>query len=374
MTTPLFITEEQVKSLFTMDIAVDALEQAFIARSKGEAHNESRRRLPTSSGAYNVMFATWPGHQIAGLKSYPGGRGGINFHVFLYDTSTNSLMAVIEANRMGQIRTGAASGVATKYMARENAETVGIIGSGYQAETQLAAIAHVRNIRSAKVYSRSEENRNRYAAKMSDALGIEVSAVGSGEEAADADIIATITNSQEPVLLGEWLNPGAHINAAGNNSWLKREIDTRAIAMSDIVAVDDVEQAKIECGELMRAAEVGRFSWDLAVPIHDIAGGRLSGRDDDDQITLFESQGLALEDIAACERIVKLAQEKGIGIPLDARDVINGATKYCGRCDTTKSVEKFSKKTASKDGRQENCKECNRDMRRIRERRQRASR
>ena len=316
MTTPLFITEEQVKSLFTMDIAVDALEQAFIARSKGEAHNESRRRLPTSSGAYNVMFATWPGHQIAGLKSYPGGRGGINFHVLLYDTTTNSLMAVIEANRMGQIRTGAASGVATKYMARENAETVGIIGSGYQAETQLAAIAHVRNIRSAKVYSRSEENRNRYAERMSDALGIDVMPVSSGEEAADADIIATITNSQEPVLLGEWLQSGVHINAAGNNSWLKREIDTRAIAMSDIVAVDDVEQAKIECGELMRAAEVGRFSWDLAVPIHDITGGKSSGRDNDDQITLFESQGLALEDIAACERIVQLAHEQGVGLAL----------------------------------------------------------
>ena len=316
MTTPLYITESEVESLFTMEIAVDAVEQAFVARSKGEAHNESRRRLPTSSGAYNVMFATWPGHQIAGLKSYAGGSGGVNFHVLLYDTSVNSLMAVIEANRMGQIRTGAASGVATKYMARADAQTVGIIGSGYQAETQLAAIAHVRNIRSAKVFSRSEENRNRYAERMSDALGIDVSPASSGEEAADADIVATITNSQQPVLLGEWLKPGAHINAAGNNSWLKREIDTRAVTACDIVATDDVEQAKSECGELMRAAEVGRFSWDLAVPIHDIVGGRMSGRDDDKQITLFESQGLALEDIAACERIVQLARENGVGLPL----------------------------------------------------------
>ena len=126
----------------------------------------------------------------------------------------------------------------------------------------------------------------------------------------------TITNSQQPVLLGEWLKPGTHINAAGNNSWLKREIDTRAISMSDIVATDDVEQAKFECGELMRAAEVGRFSWDLAVPIHDIVGGKSSGRDDDEQITLFESQGIALEDIAACERIVEVAREQGIGIEL----------------------------------------------------------
>ena len=316
MTTPLFITESEVESLLTMDVAIAALEDAFVARANGDAHNESRRRLPTSSGAYNVMFATWPGRQLAGLKSYPGGRGGINFHVLLYDTSTNSLMAVIEANRMGQIRTGAASGVATKYMAREDAETVGVIGSGYQAETQLMAIANVRDIKNAKVYSRSEENRNRYAERMSDKLGIDVEPVSGGAEAADADIVATITNSQEPVLLGEWLKPGVHINAAGNNSWLKRELDTRAVSACDIVAVDDVEQAKIECGELMRAAETGRFSWDLAVPIHDIVGGRLSGRDNDDQITLFESQGLALEDIAACDRIVQLARENGKGSAL----------------------------------------------------------
>ena len=316
MTAPLYITESEVESLFTMEDALEVVEQAFVARANGEAHNEPRRRLPTSSGAYNVMFATWPGHQTAGLKSYAGGRGGINFHVLLYDTSANTLTAVIEANRMGQIRTGAASGVATKYMSRGDAETIGIIGSGYQAETQLDAIAQVRYIKNAKVYSRSEENRNRFAERMSTKLGIEVTAVSSGEEAADADIVATITNSQEPVLLGEWLKPGTHINAAGNNSWLKREIDTRAIVMSDIVATDDVEQAKFECGELMRAAEVGRFSWDLCMPIHDIVDGRLSGRDNNDQITLFESQGLALEDIAACERIVKLAREEGVGLPL----------------------------------------------------------
>ena len=130
MTPPLYISESQVKSLFTMDVALEALEEAFIARSQGNAFNEPRRRLPTSSGAYNFMAATWPGHEIAGLKSYAGGRGGIAFHVMLYDTSSNSLVAVIEANRMGQIRTGAASGVATKYMARDDASVVGVIGSG----------------------------------------------------------------------------------------------------------------------------------------------------------------------------------------------------------------------------------------------------
>ncbi len=310
----LYITEAQVADLLTMEIAMNAVEEAFKARAVGDAFNMPRRRLPTGSGAYNFMAATWHSHKIAGHKSYAGGSGGISFHVMLYDTSGNGLKAIIEANRMGQIRTGAASGVATKYMASNKPSmSAGIIGSGYQAETQLEAISHARNISSAKVYSRSEENRNGYADRMSDRLGIEVKPVDKPQEAAESDIVATITSSVEPVLLGDWVQPGTHINAAGNNSWMKRELDTKAVVMSDIVATDDVEQAKFECGELMRAAETGRFSWDNAIPIHEIVGGDKSGRDDDSQITLFESQGIALEDIAACERIVAMAEEQGVG-------------------------------------------------------------
>ena len=208
-------------------------------------------------------------------------------------------------------------GVATKYLARQDASTVGIIGSGYQAQTQLSAIAHARNITEARVYSRSQENRESFAETMSEALGIGVKPVASGEEAAQSDIVAVITNAQEPALLGEWLRPGTHVNAAGNNSWLKREIDTRAVASASVVAVDDVEQAKMECGELMRAAEVGRFSWDCAVPIHDIVAGKVDGRYDADDITLFESQGLALEDVAVCEQIVRLAKDNNLGTPLN---------------------------------------------------------
>jgi len=151
---------------------------------------------------------------------------------------------------------------------------------------------------------------------MSERLGIEVHAVSSGKEATQADIVAVITNAQDPVLRGEWLREGTHVNAAGNNSWLKREIDTRAVSIADRVAVDDVEQAKFECGELMRAAEIGRFSWDQAIPIHDIVGRRISGREDEKEITLFESQGLALEDIATCEQIVKLARQNNVGTTL----------------------------------------------------------
>lgn len=313
----LYLTEEEVGSLLTMELAVEALESAFRARAAGEAHNSPRRRLPTSTGAYNFMAASWRSHNLVGHKSYAGGRPGIEFHVMLYDTARNELMAVLEANRMGQVRTGAASGVATRHMAREEpGMTVGIIGSGYQAETQLEAVAHVRDVASAKAYSRSAENRVRYAQMMSEKLDIAVEPVDTALAAADSDIVCVITSSAEPALLGDWLSAGTHVNAAGNNSWMKRELDTKAVAAASVVAVDDVAQAMTECGELMRAAETGHFSWDNAIPIHDVVSGTRAGRGSPQDITLFESQGIALEDIAVCERVVQLARARGIGTEL----------------------------------------------------------
>ena len=300
-----------------MDDAIAALEDVFVSRANGDAFNMPRRRLPTSTGIYNFMSASWPSHNLVGHKSYAGGKPGIQFHVMLYDTSRNELLAVIEANRMGQVRTGAASGLATKHMAADKRDmTVGIIGSGYQAETQLEAVTKVRHIASAKVYSRDSGNRASFAQRMSAQLDIAVEPADSAEEAASADIVCTITSSSDPVLLGDWIRDGTHVNAAGNNSWMKREIDTKAVTMAEVVAVDDVEQAKIECGELMRAAETGHFSWESAVPIHEIVSGQKLGRLAESGITLFESQGIALEDIAVCEHIVELARRDGIGMEL----------------------------------------------------------
>ena len=310
----IYLNEAQVRSLLTMDDAIAALDDVFVSRANGDAFNMPRRRLPTSTGIYNFMSASWPSHNLVGHKSYAGGKPGIQFHVMLYDTAKNELLAVIEANRMGQVRTGAASGVATKHMAADKrGMTVGIIGSGYQAETQLEAVTKVRHIASAKVYSREPANRANFAQRMSAQLDIAVEPADSAEAVASADIVCTITSSSDPVLLGDWLHDGTHVNAAGNNSWMKRELDTKAVTMAEVVAVDDMEQAKTECGELMRAAETGRFSWESAVPIHDIVSGQKLGRLTESGITLFESQGIALEDIAVCEHLVKLARRDGIG-------------------------------------------------------------
>jgi len=309
----LYLTEAEVSGLLDMNLALDALDEVFRARSAGEVHNEPRKRVPAGGGPMNFMAASWPKRGWAGHKSYVSG----DFRVTLFGTNGEGMLALISAGRMGQVRTGAASGIGTKYMARENSSSVGIIGSGYQAQTQLEAVCAVRDIKDVKVFSRNPENRESFASTMSERLGVNVVAVDSKEAAADGmDVLITVTSSVEPVITGDMVEAGMHINAAGNNSWMKRELDTAAIVKADLVATDDIDQAKIECGELMRAAETGRFAWDSLVRLDRIVAGVRTARTSDDDITLFESQGVAFEDIAVCGRIYELALERGIGTEL----------------------------------------------------------
>jgi alanine dehydrogenase len=309
----LYLIEAEVSGLLDMNLALDALDEVFRARSAGEVHNEPRKRVPAGGGPMNFMAASWPKRGWAGHKSYVSG----DFRVTLFGTNGEGMLALIGAGRMGQVRTGAASGIGTKYMARENSSSVGIIGSGYQAQTQLEAVCAVRDIKDVKVFSRNPENRESFASTMSERLGVNVVAVDSKEAAADGmDVLIAVTSSVEPVITGDMVEAGMHINAAGNNSWMKRELDTAAIVKADLVATDDIDQAKIECGELMRAAETGRFAWDSLVRLDRIVAGVRTARTSDDDITLFESQGVAFEDIAVCGRIYELALERGIGTEL----------------------------------------------------------
>jgi alanine dehydrogenase len=313
--TRLYLTEADVIEILDMNLALEALDDAFRARSAGEVRNEPRHRLSAGNGSMNFMAATWPERGWAGHKSYVSG----DFRVMLYGTNGEGLLAVIGAGRMGQVRTGAASGIGTKYMARENSSSVGIIGSGYQAETQLEAVCAVRDIKDVKVFSRTAEKRERFASTMSERLGVNVTAVDSKESAAEGmDILVAVTSSVEPVITGDMIEPGMHINAAGNNSWMKRELDTAAIVKADLVACDDIDQTKIECGELMRAVEVGHFAWESLVRLDRIVAGLRTARYSDNDVTLFESQGVAFEDIAVCGRLYELALEQGIGTELPA--------------------------------------------------------
>ena len=234
--------------------------------------------------------------------------------VMLYDYESGALLACMEAGRMGQIRTGAASGLATRYMARQDAATVAVIGSGFQARTQLEAVCAVREIKQARVFSRRQERREEFASRSGERLGVDVKAVESAQECVEeADIIITITSARDPVALGEWLAPGAHINAAGGNHWMRREVDEAAVLRSEVIVVDDLEQAKVECGDLLWLEARGSFRWDMAHELKDVIAGRVPGRATQEGVTLFESMGVALEDIAAADLVYRKAKEQGIG-------------------------------------------------------------
>ena len=216
--------------------------------------------------------------------------------------------------------TGAASGVATKYMARQDASSVGVLGSGAYAPDQLLAVCAVRDIGSVKVFSRTPERREAFATNMSTKLGIDVLAVESAEDCVrDVDVLITITNSPTAVFSGEWLSPGTHINAAGAMRPTRRELDDEAVKRANVIVTDDVDQARFECGDLIFPIERRLLGWEQVHNLWEVVSGTKPGRNADSDITLFESQGMALEDIAACIRVYQLAREKGVGQELRIR-------------------------------------------------------
>lgn len=315
---PLFLTEQDVTRLLTIEDALTAVESVFKSQAAGDATNESRRRLRAAGATLHVMsgavagFAEFKG--LLGLKSYVVTRNGARFYVNLYDAESGELLALIEADKLGQMRTGAASGVATKYLARANVKRVGVYGTGWQAQSQVEAVCAVRDIEVVKVYSRSPEHRARFCLEMSARLNnVHIGPVDKPEDAADAGVVITITSSREPVVEGAWLNPGTHLNAAGGNSILRRELDDEAIKRSSFIAVDSIDQAKIEAGELVTAVEKGLLTWERVRELRYVVSGELRGRTGDDQITLFKSLGLAIEDVATAAVVYRKAKEQNVG-------------------------------------------------------------
>ena len=312
----LFLNEQEVAQLLPMDECIEALERAFAHAGAGQVDNKPRSRIRMPGGFFHFMAAADGGQGVFGYKAYPSfaGPGGSKMMVMLYDYQSGQLLACMEAGRLGQIRTGAASGLATRYMARCAASTVAVIGSGFQARTQLEAVCAVREIKQARVFSRRQERREDFAKRSSERLGVEVQPVESAQECVEgADIVIAITSAREPVVLGDWLAPGAHVNAAGGNHWMRREIDEAAVLRSELIVVDDLEQARIECGDLMWLEARGTFRWDMAHELQDVVAGRIPGRLSQEGVTLFESMGVALEDIAAADLVYRKARQQGIG-------------------------------------------------------------
>ncbi len=310
----LYLTEQDVTSLLTMHDALEAVEAAFKAQATGDATNEARRRVRANNAILMTMSGAIASLNVFGLKAYSVARGKARFHVSLYDTTTGELLALIEADKLGQMRTGAASGIATKYLARQEAKTVGIYGTGWQAQSQLAAVCGVRQIESVKVYSRSAEKRDQFCATMRQQLGIaNMIPVAEPEAAAAADILITITSAREPVLKGAWLQAGTHINAAGGNSILRSEVDDDVIKRAHFIAVDSKDQARMEAGEFVFPVEKGLLTWERVQEVCQVVNGTAQGRQNPADITLFKSLGLAIEDVATAALIYRKAVAQKIG-------------------------------------------------------------
>ena len=312
----LFLSEQEVRELLPMEECIEVLDRAFSSAGRGLYDNKPRSRIRLPKGFLHFM-AAYVGLEtpVFGYKSYVTfPRGGDGPLVMLYHGETGELLSAIEAGSLGQIRTGAASGLATRYMARTDASTVGIVGTGFQAATQLEAVCAVRNVTRARVYSRNPEKCHDFAQRMGQRLSLDVVPVESAEECVrGADIAITITTARVPVLEGDWLDDGAHVNAAGGNHWMRRELDDVLVERAGLIVVDDLEQAKLECGDLIWSVERGMFRWSMAYELRDVVSGRTAGRPSTNSITLFESQGVAIQDVAAAWHVYNKARDRGIG-------------------------------------------------------------
>jgi ornithine cyclodeaminase/alanine dehydrogenase-like protein (mu-crystallin family) len=313
----LLLTEAHVEELLDMPAALDAVEGVLRQHAEGLATNRARRRVALPKSGLNVMFAGAPEMDALGLKAYTVAKGGARFYTMLFDPETGELLSLIQSDKMGQVRTGAATGVATKHLAREDASTLGIYGAGWQAESQLEAIAAVRKLERVIVYSRKEESRKRFAAKMGEKLGMDIETTHSADEPAVQDIVVTVTSSNEPVLHGEWLRPGTHVNAAGSNFLFKTEIDREVVKRAAFVCADSREELGLEAGDLMPSLETGALLPEAVYELGQVIVGHVPGRRSPDDITLFASQGLALEDLAAARVVYDRAREREVGQRID---------------------------------------------------------
>jgi ornithine cyclodeaminase/alanine dehydrogenase-like protein (mu-crystallin family) len=312
---PLFLTESDVKSILTMPLALEAVENSFLRLADGSAILHPRARLHLPGKSYlHYMAAADSVSGYMGLKIYSSAKEGLRFIILLFNVDSGDLVAQLEADLIGQMRTGAASGYATRLLARENAKTLGIIGTGLQARTQVEAISHARKIECVSVFGRDQQRREKFAADVSAKLKLPVTAVSSAEQAVhDHDIVVTSTTSATPVIEGRWLSPGTHLNAIGANFPQKRELDAETIRRCDLIVADSREQSKLESGDLLQMYADDQRRWSAVIELAEIASGKTPGRTRNDQITLFKSNGIAIEDIVVAGKIYELAKERGVG-------------------------------------------------------------
>ena len=304
------LRESDVQDLIEMDDVIGAVENAMRELGEGEAQNEPRRRAFAPAGLLNVMFASYPGGKCTGLKAYTVSNGRVRFMVALF-TLDGALDALVEADFMGAYRTGAATAVAAKMLGAARPSKIALIGTGWQAATQALALSRVVEVDEIRVYSRNAEKRAAFADEQSEQLGVKTVDAPSGEAAVrGADIVVTCTTSHSPVVDADWIEPHALIAAVGSNFRNRAELPAELVERAQTVVVDQLATAELESGDLIQAAEAGKFDWSQAVELGAVVAGRWE-RPDRPGITLFESHGLALWDLAAASVVVQAARKRG---------------------------------------------------------------
>lgn len=314
----LYLSEFDVRELLSMSDAIQVLQDTFEQQGRRNIINNPRQRVRTGKSMLHYLAGALPHLGVMGYKAYTSSREGLAFRVFLHDIESGKLLSIMDGNYMGMIRTGAVTGLATKFMSRKDSSTLGVFGTGFQAEGQIMAVCEVRNISTIKVFGRDETRKNNFCKIMSEKVSARILPVRNPDEVLkDADIIVTATTSSTPVFDGKQIKEGIHINAIGGNFLFKSEVDERTIERSDIIAVESIEQCKLESGELMPMIEKGRLSWDQVFELGYLVCGKENGRTGENDITLFKSVGIAVEDICVARFLYDEALKTKTGSEID---------------------------------------------------------
>ncbi|HKW58196.1 MAG TPA: ornithine cyclodeaminase family protein [Candidatus Dormibacteraeota bacterium] len=306
----LILRESDVQDLIEMDDVIGAVENAMRELGEGEAQNEPRRRAFAPGGLLNVMFASYPGGRCTGLKGYTVSNGRVRFMVAVF-TLDGALEALVEADFMGAYRTGAATAVAARMLGAARPSKIALVGTGWQAATQALALSRVVEVEELRVFSRNAERRAMFAQEQAEQLGVRTVDAATAEAAVvGADLVVTCTTSHSPVIDADWVEPHALIAAVGSNFRNRAELPPELVERAQTVVVDQLATAELESGDLIQAAEAGKFDWAQAVELGAVVAGRWE-RPDRPGITLFESHGLALWDLAAASVVVATARQRG---------------------------------------------------------------
>ena len=314
----LFLKDEEVRQCVGMDDMLEAIETMQRHYGLGEAANLARRHVIAKDSLLAIMAGGLFYQGLMGVKTYTGVKGKYSFQVSLYDSNTGQLLCYTQANRLGQLRTGASTGVAVKYLANSDAATVGIIGTGEQAPTQLEAVCKVRSIKKVKAYSRTPDRREAFARSMADTLGIEVIPTASNREAVQgSDIVVCIAAATSPVLEGDWLGPGTAVIGAGPTSWRHQEADDATFQRAGKIFVDSAEQAREEAGDMASAVDRGLLQWSQIMELRHAVAGVVSGRDTKEQIVYAKLMGTGVADVAAAKLAYDRARAEGLGTEIE---------------------------------------------------------